>query len=438
MGDTGLHVSLAGSQSGVVYQLYHSYTPLGGPVVGSGAAIDFGPFTGAGTYKVVGVFPATACADTMSGTVSITVNPLPLAYPITGGGNYCSGASGVPIGLAGSSSGISYQLFVASVPSGSALPGTGAALDFGLKTLAGIYIVKATDLATTCSDTMTGTAVVTVMPTVIPSVAIIPSACDTICTGTSESFTASAVNGGLSPIFQWSVNGLAVSSGGSYIYSPSNGDVVSVSLTSNAACALPDTASDSRALTVTNLILPVINITASPDSVITAGQVVTFAAVVSSAGSSPTYQWQINGIPQPGASGATFIAPELNSGDIVSCLVTGSEPCSGQATGNVTITVHGGVGVGSLARLGDLVVEPNPSSGTFAVSGNIGSNADGPITVEILDMLGRTLFKTLGQATSGNIDIKVDTGDMLSPGTYLISLRAGNYKNIVRLEVQRQ
>ena len=44
-------------------------------------------------------------------TVIVTVNTLPNLYAVTGGGTFCSGASGVSIGLTGSQTGITYQLF---------------------------------------------------------------------------------------------------------------------------------------------------------------------------------------------------------------------------------------------------------------------------------------------------------------------------------------
>ena len=63
-------------------------------------------------------------------TGTITVNPLPALFTVTGGGGYCPGAAGVHVGLSGSATGISYQLSVGSVASGSAMTGTGSAIDW--------------------------------------------------------------------------------------------------------------------------------------------------------------------------------------------------------------------------------------------------------------------------------------------------------------------
>lgn len=87
---------------------------------------------------------------------------LPSLYNVTGGGSYCTGGSGVPVGLNGSQSGVNYQLQLNGVNSGNSVPGTGSAISFGNKTLAGTYTVIATNTSTLASSTMTGNAVVTV------------------------------------------------------------------------------------------------------------------------------------------------------------------------------------------------------------------------------------------------------------------------------------
>ena len=97
-------------------------------------------------------------------TGSVTVNPLPSLFVVTGGGSLCAGATGVPVGLSGSTVGINYQLWMGGSPVGGIVPGTGAALPFGLQTLAGTYTVVATNPATGCYRTMTGSAVVNVNP----------------------------------------------------------------------------------------------------------------------------------------------------------------------------------------------------------------------------------------------------------------------------------
>lgn len=78
----------------------------------------------------------------------------------------------------------------------------------------------------------------TVNPIVPVSVSISGTPSGTICFGTNVSFTATPVNGGVTPAYQWKLNGLNVGTN-SPNYSNStllNGDVISCVLTSSASC----------------------------------------------------------------------------------------------------------------------------------------------------------------------------------------------------------
>lgn len=163
-GGSGRSVGLGGSVSGDTYQLYVGGTPIGSSVSGTGAAISFGSQTGAGTYTVIGTTTATGCTNSMTGSVTISIDPLPGTFTLTGGGTLCAGATGVAVGLGGSASGINYQLLLGGVPTGSPVSGTGSAITFGAQTAAGTYTVLATNATTGCTNTMTGSATVVVNP----------------------------------------------------------------------------------------------------------------------------------------------------------------------------------------------------------------------------------------------------------------------------------
>ena len=124
-----------------------------------------------GTYTVT-VTDANGCTSTASQT--LTANPLPLAFAVTGGGTYCDG-NGVVVGLAGSEIGVNYQLYVNAAPTGAPFAGTGAAFNFpGLQTVVGTYTVAGTNPTTTCMNNMTGSVqVATAIAPVINSVTVI-------------------------------------------------------------------------------------------------------------------------------------------------------------------------------------------------------------------------------------------------------------------------
>jgi subtilisin-like proprotein convertase family protein len=321
-GGTGVTVGLSSSQAGVSYQLYNGAAVAGAPVTGTGTAISFGSYTDAGTYTVLAT-NGTGCTSNMTGSATIVIDPLPTVFNLTGGGVYCEGGSGVAIGLDGSQSGFSYQLYNGGTI-GSPVTGTGGPISFGLQTIAGSYMVIATNLATGCGAAMTGSASIFINPIVPPTVSIISSLGDTVCAGSFVTFTAVPVNGGFSPTYQWTVNGTATGTGTSFSYIPVNGDLVSVLITSSS-CASPDTASSAVAMTVTTYVTPTVHIIASTGDTACVGSLVTFLATPTFGGTAPTYRWVKNGINV--ATGPTYTTT-VADGDNVYCVLFSSYPCS--------------------------------------------------------------------------------------------------------------
>jgi hypothetical protein len=166
----------------------------------------------------------------------------------------------------------------------------------------------------------------TVNPILPVSISASPSA-NNVCAGTSVSFTASPTNGGTTPAYQWKVNGSdAGINSGSHTYIPSNNDVVTCILTSNAACVSGNPATSSPITMTVNPILPVsVSIAASANPVVS-GTTVTFTANPINGGSLPTYQWKVNGS-NVGLSASTYSYIPLNA-DQVSCVLTSNETCS--------------------------------------------------------------------------------------------------------------
>jgi hypothetical protein len=168
-GGAGVPVTLANSQTGVKYQLQRTVngttSNVGPEIIGSdGQPIAFGNQTIAGVYSVLATtLSATgtiaACPQTM-GNVTVVVNPLPVAQTLTGGGNYCAGGAGVPVGLQSSQSGITYRLKNGAGQVVATMTGTGSAISFG-SFPAGSYTAEAENETTTCASVMTGSITVT-------------------------------------------------------------------------------------------------------------------------------------------------------------------------------------------------------------------------------------------------------------------------------------
>ncbi len=360
-GGTGVNITLSGSNTGVNYQLYNT-AAVGSAATGTGLLLNFGTQTTAGSYFVVATNATTGCRDTMNGVSNISVNAVPGIVAINGGGSYCEGGTGIAVGLVGSATGISYQLYTTAplTATGSPVHGTGATVSFGLQTEGSVYVAVATDTATGCTSNMSGTATVSVIPTVIPSVSILSSLGDTVCSGISVTYSAAPVNGGTAPGYQWSINGVTVGSGSSYTYLPLNGDTVSVTLTSSAACPAPATATDMLKMMVNANVMPMVSVTALTGDTVCSGSIAAFSASSVYGGSAPAYSWILNS--NTVATGSSYSYTPSN-GDILFCKLTSNYQCVLSAT--------------AVSNYENMVVQPGGTA-SVTVSVSYGTSA-GPV-----------------------------------------------------------
>ncbi len=256
-------------------------------------------------------------------TESVTVVQLPGVFNVTGGGNYCAGGTGVPIGLSGSATGVDYYLYLGATPTGM-FAGSGSPLSFGLQTVAGSYTVIAVSTTTTCSNIMSGSATVSIHPSTTPTVNISAVPGDTVCAGTATTFTAIPDSGGLAPTYQWAVNGVSVGIGATYTFVPANGDVVRVGMNSTIQCPSPATVFDSLKLTVNPHQRPTALIGITPHDTVCAGTLVHLAATPAYGGTAPVYTWLKNGFIS--GSGATYSYVPAN-GDSFRVIMVSNYPC---------------------------------------------------------------------------------------------------------------
>ena len=325
-GAGGLPVGLDGSQTNVIrYQLKKDGNYTGTSLDGSGSALTYGNQT-AGNYTVEGNRKATYMTAMMTGNaviseISCVVNPI--AYAVTGTGSYCQGGAGLPIGIANSTVGVTYTLYLGGVAQVPTYAGTGAAMTFGTFG-AGTYTVSGTNSAGTTP--MTGSAVITMNTNVAASVTMSPDV-NNVCAGTTVNFTAIPTNGGTTPSYQW-YNGatLVGTNSATYSYTPANGDAIHVVMTSNAACVTGSPATSATVNMVANPNLAVsVSIVADQNSVC-AGTTVNYTATPSNGGAAPTYQWYKNNV-AVGTGGATYSYVPVN-GDVIEVVMTSNATCT--------------------------------------------------------------------------------------------------------------
>jgi hypothetical protein len=203
-----------------------------------------------------------------------------------------------------------------------------------------VTVILTSDLACASTPTATSNKVTMTSTSVDPSVSIAAST-TTICDGSSVTFTATPTNGGTNPSYQWQVNGVDKGTDSDKFTTTTlnDGDVVTVILTSDLACASTSTATSNPITISSSSVDPDVNIVASTTT-ICSGTSVTFTATPTNGGANPSYQWQVNGVDK-GTDSDKFTTTTLNDGDVVTVIMTSDLACAStpKATSNkVTMT----------------------------------------------------------------------------------------------------
>jgi predicted nucleic-acid-binding Zn-ribbon protein len=284
--------------------------------------------------------PATVTSNAIAVTVGATVTP---TVTITAGGTTICAGTSVTF-TANATGGGTTPVYQWKVNGNNA--GTNSAT-FTTTTLANNDIVTCvftSSSACATSSSVTSNAItITVNTAVTPTISI-ATGNNTVCAGTPVSFTATVTNAGSSPVYQWKVNGsnAGANQAGFTLASPANNDVVTCQVTSSAACATPATITSSAiTLTVASAVSPTISITASSNN-ICSGTAVTFTATTTGGGTTPVYQWKVNGN-NAGTNSATFTTTALTNNDIVTCVLTSAAACAAPASvtsNGITVTVN--------------------------------------------------------------------------------------------------
>lgn len=157
-----------------------------------------------------------------------------------------------------------------------------------------------------------------------PSVSVVADK-NNICAGIPVTFTPIPVGGGLTPVYQWFKNTVAVATGTTYMYIPENGDEIYALMTSSEVCSTGNPVkSNTVNLVINPVVLPSVSAEVSQNNVCSGTQV-TFTATPIEGGATPTYEWFNNLVSV--ATGSTYTCIPEN-GDQVYALMIPSEVCS--------------------------------------------------------------------------------------------------------------
>jgi hypothetical protein len=154
-------------------------------------------------------------------------------------------------------------------------------------------------------------------------------------------------------------------------------------------------------------------------TVVAMGQSVDFRTTLNNGGTTPQYQWKINGVPVSGAIADTFTTSSLMDQDVVSVTVHGSQKCAkpDSVTKSIKMTVTSPSGVES-ARQIPLYVFPNPSGGKFSIY----VYCQGTCNLELISITGEVVYRetfSVGQDSG----IPVVLPEYIISGSYILALR---------------
>ncbi len=266
---------------------------------------------------------------------------------------------------------------------------------------------------------------------------VVSSGSNPTCAGANITFTALPVNGGTAPSYQWKLNGNNVGTNSATYSSAAlgSGDVVTCVMTSNLAGVTANPAtSNAITISVNASVTPSVSIALTSGTNPTCpGVAVTFTATPTNGGTTPSYQWQVNGV-NAGTNSATFTTTTITNGQTVTCVMTSAAPCPTipAATSNgITVTITSASSptvtitqtTGSNPTCGGAtntftatVTNGNSPSYQWKVNGvNVGTNSPTYTTTTLTN--GQTISCTVSSAAACPSFFTLGTGTVLNATT---------------------
>jgi hypothetical protein len=349
--------------------------------------------------------PVAATSNSITMIVNSTTVVPKVDVAITAGANPSCSGQAVTFSAAPTNGGASpsYQWKVGTANVGSGPTYTSSSLTNG-------QIVSCTMTSSLpCANPLTSTSspiTMAVGTSAVPAVSVaVTSGNNPSCAGQPIGFTATPINGGTSPSFQWKVNNVDVVTGQTFsALNLTSGQVVTCIMTPNLPCASLSSVS-SVPITVTTNPSPNATVTASgPTAFFSGGSVVLRAAT----GAGYSYRWYLNGTAMPNATGTSYTATKggsymvevtsngcsaMSSATVVTSLLplppnnftltTTGESCRSSNNGSASITAvqplnYTAVITGSAAQLKftNALNIPNLSAGAYSVCITIDGNSD--------------------------------------------------------------
>jgi hypothetical protein len=263
------------------------------------------------------------------------------------------------------------------------------------------YTITTTHTASGC----TNIARVAVDVNALPTANVTPAGPVTTCASSPQVLTADSA---LGYSWQWFFNGGIIAGATGRSYTPAATGSYTVMVTNASGCFL---LSSPVAVTIVSNVTPSIAITSSPGSPICSGTSVTFTATPANGGTTPVYQWLVNGIVV--ASGSTYTSTTLTNGATVQAKLISNATCRTADTvssNTITMSVNATPAISSTS-----LTNPTTCGGT-----------DGSITLNGLTAgTAYTVYYTANGTAQSTTITANGSGQVIITG-----LSAGSYTNL--------
>jgi gliding motility-associated-like protein len=291
----------------------------GGTPSGSGISITLSP-TSSGTLSITAT---NSCGTSSASTRVITVNNNSIAPTgITGANTICSGSS-TTLTLSGGSAGTGATAQWFSGSCGGTAAGTGNSITVS-PTSNTTYFVR---YSGTCNTTICASIVITVNSAPATPAAI--SGTSPVCTGTSQTYSVTAVSGATSYTWSYSGGGTATSTTNSVTFTPTSSGTLSVTATN--ACGT--SSARTRAIVVNST--PATPGVIAGTSPVCSGTSQTYSISAVSGATSYTWNYSGVGIATSSTTGVTFTP--MGSGTLS---VTATNSCGTSSVQILNIVVN--------------------------------------------------------------------------------------------------
>jgi hypothetical protein len=403
---------------------YQWILPSGWSGTNTGTSIQAFAGTGSGQLQVA-AYVSCATSPISSLSVPVTTTVTPAVSIATGAPAICQGLP---------------TTFTATPTNGGTSPSyqwkknninvTGSGATYTDQTMVtGDVISVALASSVTCRtfDTVRSNNITaSVIPTVTPGISINSVPVIKTCAGTMLNFTTTSLGGGSAPIYQWYVNGSAIGGANGTTYSSAsfaNGDTVTVKMTTSAICYTSQIGTSNKVgLEVKPSVAPSVSVVPSSTQ---PGQSITFTVIQNGGGPTPTYQWVLNGVDIPNATGDTYTTSTLMSGDYISVRMQSYDPCA-----QPTIAISNPVLIGSPASVaglngwdGSVSMYPNPNRGKFTVSSNWSATHIGKrVSIDVYNLLGQMIYHSEVAPDRAKWSYDIQLSDAIANGHYMLRL----------------